>query len=352
MAACWKKLADFNDVELLLIVGEVGSFDANHPFDLTVLSGLNCKIIKKNDLLYNKKCIARLVSDFDPDVISVSGWFSPAFSSLLSNAEFKRCRFMLNFDLPRVEGFRQYLARLKVGRLLAKADLIIVPGERAWQVATRLLKIPEGKVRRGLYGIDFETFRGANEMRMGGGRRWPKKFLFIGRYVPIKGIDFLLRAYEEYRECVSQPWPLVCCGCGPLKKDLVRVPGIEDRGFLQADGLMKVFAETSMLVVPSVFEAWGAVIAEAMAAGMPVACTSTCGALPELVIPYYSGLIVPTEDARALCRAMLWAHHHWEQLPQMGMRAQRIAEAFSAELWAIRWRTYCQELLSNPRKNG
>jgi glycosyltransferase involved in cell wall biosynthesis len=68
-----------------------------------------------------------------------------------------------------------------------------------------------------------------------------------------------------------------------------------------------------------------------------VICSEACGASVELVRHLYDGLVVPTEDATAVARAMRWMHEHADELPEMGKRGRELAAPFASEFWAKRW---------------
>jgi glycosyltransferase involved in cell wall biosynthesis len=42
-----------------------------------------------------------------------------------------------------------------------------------------------------------------------------KRFLFVGRYAPVKGISILVEAYRLYSRHSPEPWPLIVAGDGP-----------------------------------------------------------------------------------------------------------------------------------------
>jgi glycosyltransferase involved in cell wall biosynthesis len=131
-----------------------------------------------------------------------------------------------------------------------------------------------------------------------------KKFLFVGRYAPVKGVSILVEAYRLYRCNSSEPWPLIVAGDGPLKHLFSGVSGIQDFGFVQGKQLPGVLAEAACLVLPSVLEPWGVVIQEAAAAGLGVICTEECGAGDVFVQQDVNGFIVPTGNVDALANAM------------------------------------------------
>jgi len=111
---------------------------------------------------------------------------------------------------------------------------------------------------------------------------------YIGRLAPEKGVDHLLDAFlEVYRD---RPWNLLrVLGSGPMAHDLIRhasqhpSTGIEFVPFT-ADpvALMEEYLLSDLVVVPSRFEPYGLVAAEALTLGVPVAVAAV-GGLPEVV---------------------------------------------------------------------
>jgi len=182
--------------------------------------------------------------------------------------------------------------------------------------------------------------------------QWPRQFLFAGRYVPAKDLETLIRAYSAYRRRVANPWSLTCAGQGPDGRLLQGVEGVTNIGFAQPAHLPELFAGHGAFVLPSRFEPWGVVLGEAAAAGLPVVCSSACGAAADLVRPYYNGIVVPPGDVDGLSRAMHWIHDHESELRIMGQRGQALAAAFSAQAWAVRWHNYALETVDRAAAGG
>lgn len=138
---------------------------------------------------------------------------------------------------------------------------------------------------------------------------------FVGRLVPEKGVDLLLRAVA--RLCEDQagqiPVRLLIIGDGPERthlQELATSLGISDRTeFLPAippREVAKVLCQFSTLVLPSRTTAvWqeqlGRVLLEAMATGIPVV-GSDSGAIPEVIGD--AGLIFPEDDVEQLAACL------------------------------------------------
>jgi glycosyltransferase involved in cell wall biosynthesis len=144
---------------------------------------------------------------------------------------------------------------------------------------------------------------------------------------------------------VREPWPLVCCGKGELASHLKGVEGIEDRGFVQPRDQPDLFASQGVFVMPSRFDPWPLVIAEASAAGLPIVCTNACGSAVELVRPMVNGVYAADRDPEDLAARMAWMHEHHADLPRMGRASRDLAQSYSAQMWAERWAGAVRELV-------
>jgi glycosyltransferase involved in cell wall biosynthesis len=111
-------------------------------------------------------------------------------------------------------------------------------------------------------------------------------FIFVGRWIPNKGIEDLVAAYARARLDPVQ-WPLTLLGHGPLKPAVesliasLGVTGVEMPGFLEEKSKAKRVASSRWLVAPSnTREDMGVTPIEARSAGVPVIVTRD-GGLPE-----------------------------------------------------------------------
>jgi len=128
---------------------------------------------------------------------------------------------------------------------------------------------------------------------------------YVGRLVPEKGVDLLLRATAG----LDGQWRVAIVGAGPERQSLeraARVLGLEDRvsfeGYLPSTRMPAFYRTLDALVVPSQsrpnwVEQFGRVIIEAMATGVPVV-GSSCGEIPRVVGD--AGLTYPEGDKEAL----------------------------------------------------
>jgi glycosyltransferase involved in cell wall biosynthesis len=349
MVPCFRSLAAKPGIELLVVAGRSGCAGASHNFHDDIAAGLNCRLL--SPLEQTHATIAQVVTGFQPDIVGLPGWGRPAYRKLAFHPALRRAMFIMVMDTPLRNTWRQRLGRYRFPHYFARLAKVAVIGERAFQCA-RLLGFAERKISRGaMCGIDYTAFAEAYHLRCARPQGWPKRFVFTGRYVRVKAIDILLAAYAQYRESVSDPWPLSTCGSGPLESmiDASAGMGVENLGFVQPAAQTELYARHGVFVLPSRYDSWPLAIVEACAAGLPVICTEACGSAVELVRTYYNGLTVPTDDAERFASAMIWMHRHYAEIPEMGRRGMPLAAAFGAEEWARRWIEMFDELCPGRR---
>jgi len=136
---------------------------------------------------------------------------------------------------------------------------------------------------------------------------------------------------------------------GPQESLLRGVPGVTNAGFVQPADLVAVYGEHGAFVLPSRYEAWGFVIMEAVAAGLPVVCTAECGAAVELVRSCFNGRICGASDVEGLAESLRWIHDHEAELPAMGSRGLPLVAAYDSAVWAHRVVDACERLTGSQR---
>lgn len=138
----------------------------------------------------------------------------------------------------------------------------------------------------------------------------PLQLLAVGSIVPRKGYDVLVDALATLPE---RDWRLVIAGAddrAPATATALReriidaglASNIRLAGAVDAPTLSALYARTDVFVMPSLFEGYGMAIAEAMARGLPIVCT-TGGAAADTA-PEAAALKVPPGDAPALAAAL------------------------------------------------
>jgi glycosyltransferase involved in cell wall biosynthesis len=135
------------------------------------------------------------------------------------------------------------------------------------------------------------------------------QLLAVGSIVPRKAYDLLVRALATLE---AHDWHLTIVG--PVRSTealaalatAIRKTGLDRRiiiaGQIPHDQLDRFYASADAFLLPSLYEGYGMVLAEAMARGLPIVCT-TGGAAAETA-PDAAAIKVPPGDERALTAAI------------------------------------------------
>ena len=274
------------------------------------------------------------IAAFRPDVIVSVGWTVREYRSL-NRSYAGKCLRIMTMDNNWHSTPRQWLGVITAPFLIRPiADAVWVPGERQSIFAAKL-GFRRRDILQGLYSCDHEAFAQTYESRRRIGGSLPRKFLFVGRFVEEKGIPVLIEAYRKYRQLSANPWPLICCGTGPLQPLLANEVGIQVQGFVQPSSLPAVFCEAGCLLLPSSFEPWGVVVHEAASAGLIILASSSVGATPHLVQNNYNGYVFEPDNSDDL--AALMARLDKMEVKKLGKMASasfNLSQQFTPDRWA------------------
>jgi glycosyltransferase involved in cell wall biosynthesis len=175
------------------------------------------------------------------------------------------------------------------------------------------LGLPRGRIVLGYDTVSLDRLcrLAGTEPAPGGAPHGERHFTVIARFVPQKNLELALEAYAAYcRACVGEPRELRLCGAGPLdaalRGEVARrgLSGVRFCGWLDEAGVARVLATSLALILPSREEPFGLVINEAIALGVPVLASESCGACDLLVRCAVNGYVVEPDNAEGLARFM------------------------------------------------
>lgn len=137
----------------------------------------------------------------------------------------------------------------------------------------------------------------------------------------LKGIQFMIQALPG----ILSRFPKTCyliVGDGDYREELVRqvhLAGVQERVTFagQRNDVQRFLQASDVFVLPTLTEALPTVLAEAMAAHLPIVA-SAVGGVPEMVIDGQNGKLIPPADPQALLEACLYLLSRPEEREQMG----------------------------------
>jgi glycosyltransferase involved in cell wall biosynthesis len=163
----------------------------------------------------------------------------------------------------------------------------VLQADRRWYISEFVWDSWEKKRRQGSARLPVVS-------RMPLGETSPdnrKGFLFIGRWVPNKGIRILLEAYARLK-ADPQEWPLIMIGDGPLREEVLDIiedqgiQGVQLPGFVSEAERQRYTREAKWMVTPPhTQEDLGLTPLEARSVGVPC-IASTDGGVQETAGPH------------------------------------------------------------------
>jgi glycosyltransferase involved in cell wall biosynthesis len=155
------------------------------------------------------------------------------------------------------------------------SDAVIAVSEATREDLTRWYRLPESKLRTIPSGVDPRFFELA-------ALRSPEPFLLtVSTLHPHKNLDGLLRAFAVFRKR-NPDYRLIVTGIHgffspqlhALRESLDLAGAVEFPGWIPRESLYDLYRRAAAFLYPSRFEGFGFPVLEALAAGVPAACSS------------------------------------------------------------------------------
>jgi glycosyltransferase involved in cell wall biosynthesis len=180
-------------------------------------------------------------------------------------------------------------------------------------------------------------------------------FLYVGRYTAVKRLPLLISAHARAVARLGTPAPLVLVGGHPGEWEGEHPLATARRigngqaflaGWRPHEQLPQALNAADALVLPSVAEAFGLVLVEAMACGLPVIASRAHGPAA-IVADGSTGWLTPPDDEDALVDALLAAANGHLERRARGRRAQTASRRYDWAEIAARFASLYEELLAS-----
>ncbi len=190
---------------------------------------------------------------------------------------------------------RMFFIKKITPAVIRKLDMVLTVSECSKTDIVNLCNIPASKIVVTPNGVDLETYKVGDKAQAVG--LVEKKYavrspyiLFVSRIEhPGKNHARLIKAFDKMKSATGLPHQLVLAGSkwsraeevyevaakSPYKEDILFI------GFVDGVDLPYLYRGADMFVFPSLFEGFGIPILEAMASGVPTAC-SNLSSMPEV----------------------------------------------------------------------
>lgn len=223
--------------------------------------------------------------------------------------------------------------------MLKRANAVIGMGTQAREVL-RNWNVPDRNIYDALNAANHESIENQLSSPLANERiqkiketysRGRKLAIVVGRLIPVKGIEYLLDAWDRLDPKVKDEWTLLFVGNGPLAPYVSnRDPRIQLVEGVESDAIAYWFAAADLHLFPSIGDVWGLVVNEASHCGTPTVCSPLAGCADDLIIEGHTGLIAdftdPEQGLSKLERALARKSYI-----EMGINARKRVQRFSIE---------------------
>jgi glycosyltransferase involved in cell wall biosynthesis len=227
---------------------------------------------------------------------------------------------------------RNYILNFIGKAVVRRADFVRIVSHEQEKYVVDGLNVPPNRVMWAPVRMDLEIFENADGKSIRSeitSRGFDRILLFVGRLVIDKNIGFLLQVFAK----IVAAYPTACLilvGDGPERQKVRQTTielGISENvmlhGWLPLEKVAEYMMASDVLLLASYQEAFGRVILEAGATGIPTISTDCIGPR-ELIQDGVTGYLVSLNDTDEMAHKVLFLLRNPDISKEMGRKAQQI----------------------------
>lgn len=265
------------------------------------------------------------------ELVLVSGWADREYNQWVTQLS-RNTKKVVMFDNFWEGSWRQRLGQHLLKPFLRRRyNACWVPGVKHLEYSDRL-GFSRENVQKGMYATDLEPY--LNLFRTRQNRQdGPGKFLYVGRYLELKGVKDLWTAYRDYRQRGGD-WELHLAGTGELWDERPNVAGMHHHGFMQRDDLMDLAKSCDVLVMPSHYDHWGVAVQEMAAVGLPLILSDQVASGTDFLKDHENGRVFEAKNTEALANAF-WDVSSWTEtrLAEAAQKSHDLSQTYNTQTW-------------------
>ena len=281
--------------------------------------------------------IKTLAKNIAPVVTVVSGWMDRGYMSVAKQLRQEGLPVVMGLDSHWQGTLRQWITLILggVGFFTQFYSHVWIAGLYQFEYARRL-SFDKTNIVTDLYSADLRLFNQAYHGNIKNKYiHYPHRFLFVGRFEKVKGLDLLLKAWQQL-DVIKGDWELHLIGNGSLKTQLEATTGVVVKDFMQPEQLMQEVANSGCFLLPSRGEPWGVVVHEFAAAGLPLILSDVVGAASTFLISGLNGYSFKVDDYKALANRMCQIINMTDQeLHAMAVSSHSLSQRITPETSAV-----------------
>jgi len=295
-----------------------------------------------------------------PDVL-VSLYAAPAFllGAAMARTRGARTAFWVERTFETWVTRRKWKEHVK-SQIFPLVDAILVPGPDGRDYAMRygvrgdrdffvphVVDVDAYRRSSAVDGAERDRIRNAYAIR-------GVTFIYVGRFLPGKGLKYLVVAFSKLQRESTTPITLLLVGTGDKEAELRKLcvdcgaTNVVFAGYHGLDSLPSMYAAADVFVFPTLGDTFGLVVSEAMAFGLPVIATTAAGEIAGRVVKGINGFLVPPADSGALLERMRVLARDTELRHRMGKASLDKVADQTPNLWAEAFESAIDKILAMP----
>lgn len=304
--------------------------NAEAPFSFGELEGVTW--YTKSD--YSETELLSFCQALNPDHVFCSGWNDSTYLKICKALKGK-VSITLLLDNYWENTLRQHVASL-LGPFFTKRhfDSVWVPGKLHKKYAKKL-GFKTKQIFTQFYCADVANFDIEFQANKSQKRKhYPHRFLYVGRYLTLKGVEDLWNAFTVAKGQTNNDWELCMVGAGELFESRKIHPAIKHLGFIQPNELPAIIKDNGVFVMPSHYDHWGVAVHEFAAAGLPLICSEKVGAASQFLIQSENGYLFPIKSPSKMAEVMIqMMNKSDEELATMGEKSNELGLTLTYQNW-------------------
>lgn len=306
-----------------LVIRKAPSEEA--PFKIK--SELGIRIINGDGISFKE--LTDTAREFNPSILYLSGWSDKRYLKLSLHYKKFGLPTILAMDNQWLGTLRQYISvSVSKRRVLKYFTHVWVPGKSQYYFARKLGFLPQN-ILTGLYCADETIFKKVEQ------KKHHNQLLFVGRLVEHKGLKVFFKVLEQLIKANELDIDIHIIGSGPLENLIPIHEKIKHTSFVNPSKIKGLIRNAGTFILPSLYEAWGVVIHEAVLAGMPIVSTHQTGAATELVIHGFNGYVYDAFNEKELSKYIkLISNQTPQEYFKMSKNSKIIASKINLKEWS------------------
>lgn len=284
----------------------------------------------------NADDIYELFKKLNPKFVYISGWGDKTYMKVAPKIRKQQIPVICSCDNQWKGNARQLIAGLVRRTYLRKRfSHIFIAGTYQYPLAVHL-GFKKRQVLMGMNTADLSIFHQAYEDNLAAKtQNYPHNFVYVGRFVEIKGLEELVSSFIELSKDIEHDWTLTLVGAGNLLGKLPQHKKVIYKDFLQQEELPKLAGNAGCFVLPSRIEPWGVVLHEFAGAGLPLISSNVCGAATAFIRPGFNGYMHEPKSTKDIKRTLQKIIEKEDsELLMMGKRSHLLSYHITKKSWA------------------